>query len=64
VQKWEYKAIVEKTHEKAAAALNKAGEEGWEAFAASIWGFSTGGFRFRDGSHLVWLKRPKPDSVS
>ena len=59
MQKWEYKAIVEKTHKKASEAMNKAGEEGWEAFAASIWGFATGGFRFKDGSHLIWLKRPK-----
>jgi hypothetical protein len=58
MQKWEYKAIVEKTHQKAEAAMNNAGEEGWEAFAASIWGFATGGFK--DGSHLIWLKRPKP----
>jgi len=57
MQKWEYKAIVEKTHQKAEAAMNAAGEEGWEAFAASIWGFATGGWR--DGKHLIWLRRPK-----
>jgi len=61
MQKWEYKAIVEKTHEKASEAMNKAGEEGWEAFAAAIW--SLVGIGPTD-SHLVWLKRPKPDSLS
>jgi hypothetical protein len=59
MQKWEYKFIVEKTHQKADAAMNAAGEEGWEAFSSSIWGFATGGFKHWDGSHLIWLKRPK-----
>ncbi|MGD0205086.1 MAG: hypothetical protein ABSB57_01380 [Dehalococcoidia bacterium] len=58
MQKWEYKAIVEKDHQRAEAAMNEAGEEGWEAFAAIIWAF--GGALIKGGSHLIWLKRPKP----
>ena len=61
MQKWEYMAITEKTHKKASEAMNKAGEEGWEAFAALIWGFASGGWK--EGSHLIWLKRPKSDSL-
>jgi len=56
MQKWEYKAIVEKTHELAEEAMNKAGDEGWEAFAAIIWTLGP----IKGGSHLIWLKRPKP----
>jgi len=56
VQNWEYKAIVEKTHELAEAAMNKAGDEGWEAFAAVVWTLGP----IKGGSHLIWLKRPKP----
>jgi hypothetical protein len=55
MQAWEYKSIVEKDHQKTEAAMNKAGEEGWGAFAGAIWTLSI----MKGGSHLIWLKRPK-----
>ena len=59
MQTWEYKAIVERDHQRAEAAINKAGEEGWEAFAALVWpprGMVAGP---KAGEHLIWMKRPR-----
>jgi hypothetical protein len=61
MQKWEYKAIVEPDFRRAEEVANRMGEQGWEAFAAVIWGADAAGTQqsYPPGSHLVWLRRPR-----
>ena len=54
MQTWEYKVICESNHKSAETEMNKAGEEGWEAFAGAVKAINP-----KAGYHFIWFKRPK-----